>query len=176
MTAESETLALRIGIPADIDGHGRNKQPIQDDGSNAGILQFVDHIEPFRHGGLRVDDARIVSVVMQMDVMIVVILEPAPVQIQTGNSGNEDDEGHNVVHEIHKQQGSFLLQMSPKVRGAIVRRDGIYSFAGIILLFFCEYKSFDRTFYKGKARNSHIKRVLRKAQSSTQGTPLGRWR
>ena len=48
------------------------------------VFQFIDHIEPFGHIGLSVDNARIMSVVMQMDIVIVVIFQPAAVQIQTG--------------------------------------------------------------------------------------------
>ncbi len=153
MIERTGTLALRVSSPADVDGHGGNSQRVQNDGGQPGVFQFIDRIETFGHAGLRVDNARVVGVVMQMDIVIIVVFEPPAVDIESYEGGNEDHEDSNVVHEIHKLQGSFLwrLWLFPKVRGVTVR-GVIYSFGRMILLFSREYKGVDHSFYREKAQ------------------------
>jgi hypothetical protein len=171
---EIEKLALRIGGPADIGGHPGDGQRIQDDRREAGIFQFLNQLKAFRHTGLGVDDARIMSVIVQMDIVIVVVFQPAAVKIKTAHGANQDEKSHNVKHEIHKRQGSFPTQF-PEVRGATIRRV-IYSFGRMILLFSSEYKGVDHTSYKGKTRICHRNR-RRGVSTVVRGGDRGsRWR
>jgi hypothetical protein len=113
-----EKLALSVAVPTDIYGHGGDSNRVHNDGDKAGVFEFVDRIEAFGHGGLRADNARVVSVVVEMDVMVVVVFYPAAVEIKRDDGRNEDGKGHNVVDEIHKRL-PFLGGLQP--RRAVVR-------------------------------------------------------
>ena len=95
--------------------------PYKNERDQTGIFQFVDHFEPFRHGCLSAHDASVMSIVVQMDVVIVVIIQPFSIKVEGRDRHNEDDKGHDVIHEIHKLQRSFL-QSVPKERHAITTR------------------------------------------------------
>jgi len=150
-----EKLELSVTVPTDIDGHGGNGDRVRNDRDQTGILELIDGVKAFGHIGLRVDDAGVVSIVMQMDVMVAVVFQPAAVKIESDNGCNEDDQGHNVVREIHKRL-PFLSDL--QVRRAIVR--GVTdSFAGMILLFRDEYKGVDNTLSRWRRQ-----RVRRRAR------------
>jgi hypothetical protein len=143
---EMENLKLSATVPTDVHRHSGDGHRVHDNRNQTGILEFVDRVEAFGHAGLGTDNARVVSVVVQVNVMVVVIFQPAAVQIEPNNGCNEDDQGHNVVREIHKRLPFFR---DLEARRAIVR--GVrYSFAGMILLFANEFKTVDDTFYHGK--------------------------
>ena len=143
MVEEMEKLTLRVAGPAGINGHSGYGERVQNHGYQAGVLEFIHCIKPLGHIGLRVDNARIMSVVVKMNVVIVMVLKPPPVQIQADDGSNEDDQGHNVKREVHKKL-PFLSGF--RGRRAIVR-GVIYSFAGMILLFSGEYKGADRSLF-----------------------------
>jgi hypothetical protein len=137
-----EKLTLSVAVPTGINRHGGDSKSVDDDSDQAGILEFVDGIEAFSDGGLGVDDAGIVSIVVQVNIVIVVIFNPAAVEVEGDDGGNEDDQGHKVVREIHKR---LPLLSGFRGRHAIIR--GVKSsFAGMILLFGREYKGVDRGF------------------------------
>ncbi len=143
MVEEIENLALRVAGPASVNGHAGYGKGVQNDGYQAGVLEFVHGIQPFGHAGLRADDAGIMSIVVKVNIVIVVVLKPPPVQIQADDGSNEDDQGHNVKREVHKKLpflGGF------RGRRAIVR-GVIYSFAGMILLFSGEYKGAEQSLF-----------------------------
>jgi hypothetical protein len=145
-----EKLKLSAAVPTDVYRHGGDGNRVHNNRDKTGVLKLVDGIEAFGHSSLRIDDTRVVSIVVQMNVMVVVVFQPTAVKIEPDNGCNEDDQGHNVVREIHKRL-PFLS--GSRGRRAIVR--GVtYSFAGIILLFGGEYKGVDRTFYQRK--NGHL--------------------
>ncbi len=182
MTRKTEMSALRIGGPANISRHTGDGQSVQNHRRQPGIFQFIYHIEPFCHIGLSIDDARVMSVVVEMDVVIVVIFKPAAVQVQTANGTNQDEKRHNVKHEVHKRQGSFpyintrtALRVFRSFRGATMRRVK-YSFGRMILLFSSEYKGVDDTFYRSPARICHRNRPYGVSYTGTLRAREERWR
>jgi len=147
---EMEKLNLSVTVPSDINGHRGNGYCVHDDGNETRVLQLIDGVQALGHTGLRINDARVMSVVMQVNVMVVMVFQPAAVKIEPNDSCNEDDQGHNVVREIHKRL-PFLSDL--QVRRAIVR--GVTdSFAGMILLFGSEYKGVDGTLYDRRAKGA----------------------
>jgi hypothetical protein len=155
-----EKLHLRVAVPAGIDSHAGDGKSVQNDGDQAGILEFVQRVKALPHAGLRIDDTGVVRVVVQMNVVIVMVLKPAPVQVKTDESGNEDDKGHNVKREVHKK---LPLLGGFQGRRAIVR-GVIYSFAEMILLFAGEFKSVDRSLLREITENGPLSGVERQPE------------
>lgn len=166
---ETETLAWGIRGPAHVKCHHGNRHAIQNHRYQAGVLQLIHHFEPFRHASLSVNNARIMSIIVEMNVMIVVVFQPPAVKVKTADGGKQNDQGHNVKREIHKRQGSFLCQF-PEVRGAIVRRV-ISSFGRMILLFSSDYNSVPRHLSRRSSRNCHRNLLKRVSYTSTHWTP-----
>ncbi len=171
---EIETLTLGSRGPAHVYRHSGNSDAVQNHRYQAGVLQFIHHFQPFRHAVLRVNNARIMSIIVQMDVMIVVVFQPPAIKVKATNRGKQDNQGHNVKREVHKRQSSFLWQF-PEVRGAIVRRV-IFSFGRMILLFASDYNSVPRHLYRYPTRNCHRIELKRVSYTSTRRTPIERWR
>ena len=101
--------------------------------------------------------------------MIFVVFQPATIDVKASYGNDEDGQGRNVIHDVHKRQGSFLLDF-PKVHGAIVRRV-IYSFGRMILLFSSEYKDGNHTFNKERVQICHRKRECRVSYTGSGRTP-----
>jgi hypothetical protein len=91
------------GVPGAVPGDRADGNDVYDDSYNQARTQLVDHFETPAHGALRVNHACVMCVVVQMNVVVAVILQPVPIDRHPNGDQNQDTTQNDVQDYIQTE-------------------------------------------------------------------------